>query len=164
MTNAMWELYWLTRVITINGIFGPLTFLFPLLMLGCGAICLMAYSDARGEEKEKAWMGKAKGFGIAALCTFFLFGAVYVFTPDKDQAAFIVAGGAVVAAAQSDAGQKIAQKSVAVLEGSLDNILGKEAVKKAQIDVEKKVVDTVKAQMGIKDESKGTNGAASSGS
>lgn len=76
-------------------------------------------------------------------------GLLFTFTPTKEEAAFIIAGGAVVAAAQSDAGQRIASKSVAVLEGSLDNILGKEAVQKAQLDVEKRVVEAVKKQMGV---------------
>jgi hypothetical protein len=150
MTNTMWELYWLTRIINIHDGSGVV---WGILM---GALCiftaltlLTAIDCHEAGEHIRYWMKRVLLiFGIPWLIA----SVVYTFTPTKEEAAFIVAGGAVVAAAQSDAGQKIAQKSVAVLEGSLDNILGKEAVQKAQIDVEKKVVDAVKNQMGIKDQ------------
>lgn len=162
MNSAMWQLYWLTRVIDIHdgaGIIWGIT----LAVIGLGTLIVLMSSIESydsGAHIQK-WMKRVLlTFGIPWLIA----GLAYTFTPDKNEAAFIVAGGAVVAAAQSDAGQKIAQKSVAVLEGSLDNILGAEAVKKAQIDVEKKVVEAVKDQMGIKNDSGSAKSSAGSGS
>jgi hypothetical protein len=161
MTNAMWELYWLTRMISLNSVAGPVALAGFFSLMGVGGIHYLAGC----EGANKVYISRGLKLMAGAIATFLIFGAMYVFTPDKNEAAFIVAGGAVVAAAQSDAGQKIAQKSVAVLEGSLDNILGKEAVEKAQIDVERKVVDAVKNQMGIKqDDSSPTKSPAGSSS
>lgn len=142
MTPTMVELYWLTRFIYMHDVFGGL---FVVSSVGLFfATIIFVISEA---SDEGHWIMRSL-WGIIMFLWVFS-GLVNVFTPTKEEAAFIVAGGAVVAAAQSDSGQRIASKSVAVLEGSLDNILGKEAVAKAQLDVEKKVVDAVKAQMGI---------------
>lgn len=147
MNAAMWQLYWLTRVIDIHDGAGTIWgILMGAIILGSIISLVSAIDSKTPGQHIKVWLTRVYlVFGIPWV----LAGLAYTFTPDKNEAAFIVAGGAVVAAAQSDAGQKIAQKSVAVLEGSLDNILGKEAVQKAQIDVEKKVVEAVKNQMGI---------------
>lgn len=143
MTSTMTELYWLTRLIYMHDVFGGLFVVASVcLLFGIVVLVLSEVSD------EGHWLIRTL-VGIFAFL-WVLSGLVNVFTPTKEDAAFIIAGGAVVAAAQSDAGQRLASKSVAVLEGSLDNILGKEAVQKAQIDVEKKVVEAVKNQMGIK--------------
>jgi hypothetical protein len=152
----MIELYWITRLIYMHDVFGNL-FAFACFITAFSTVVFVV-----------AELNNEKHFIIRAFWGIFLFlwifsGLVNVFTPTKEEAAFIVAGGAVVAAAQSDAGQRIASKSVAVLEGSLDTILGKEAVAKAQLDVEKRVVDAVKNQMGIKDESKGSEKASGNG-
>jgi hypothetical protein len=160
MTSTMWELYWLTRVINIHDCSGIIWGLLLCTMI-IGTLATLISSIDSGKGHVEKWLGRV---GIFLGIPWLLVGLLFVFTPTKEEAAFIVAGGAVVMAAQSDAGQKIAQKSVAVLEGSLDNILGKEAVAKAQLDVEKKVVDAVKNQMGIKDDGKGTNSPAPSGS
>lgn len=170
MTNAMWELYWLTRAIAINNALGPVSIVWLVCFLVVGGVHYLCgcnigkYDSELDKIQKKTYVSRGLKLMAASLVGFVIFGTGYVLTPDKDEAAVIVAGGAVIAAAQSDAGQKIASKSVAVLEGSLDNILGKEAVAKAQIDVEKKVVDAVKNQMGIKDDGKGTNSPAPSGS
>lgn len=160
MNHAMWELYWLTRFINIHGGSGTIWgILLGALIIGTFlsiVSCVDCDADDRGPH-VKTWLKRTYlTFGIPWIIA----GLLYTFTPTREEAAFIVAGGAVVAAAQSDAGQRIANKSVAVLEGSLDTILGKEAVAKAQLDVEKRVVDAVKNQMGIKDEGKGTQGSA----
>jgi hypothetical protein len=159
----MWELYWLTRFINIHDGAGTV---WGVLMgaLGIGTfLSIVTCIDVRDGEKSAhvyKWLKRTYlTFGIPWLIASLL----YTFTPTKEEAAFIVAGGAVVAAAQSDAGQRIASKSVAVLEGSLDTILGKEAVAKAQLDVEKRVVDAVKNQMGIKGESQGSEKDAGNG-
>lgn len=154
MTNVMWELYWLTRVINIHD---SMVVIWGILLAAFIASTFISLVSAIDSDEPKAhinyWMKRVLlVIGIPWLIA----GIVYTFTPTKEEAAFIIAGGAVVAAAQSDAGQRIASKSVAVLEGSLDTILGKEAVAKAQLDVEKKVVDAVKSQMRIKDESAGS--------
>jgi hypothetical protein len=144
----MWELYWLTRVINIHDNSGTIWTIF-LIALALGTfLSIISSIDCEGPAGPHIykWLKRTYlTFGIPWLIA----GVIYTFTPTKEEAAFIVAGGAVVAAAQSDAGQHIANKSVAVLEGSLDTILGKEAVAKAQLDVEKKVVEAVKNQMGI---------------
>lgn len=161
MTNTMWELYWLTRVINIHDI-SQVFMIVSTISIPCTALfCAMAASD-RGTPEGSF----TKWFKLWCKILVPIFAGstlIFAFTPTKEEAAFIVAGGAVVAAAQSDAGQRIASKSVAVLEGSLDTILGKEAVAKAQLDVEKRVVDAVKNQMGIKDESKGSEKASGNG-
>lgn len=143
MTSTMWELYWATRLIYMHDVFGNMFAVTCFVGLVVGFILVM--SELCGEPH---WMIRT----LAVIVTFVwaLSGLINVFTPTKEEAAFIVAGGAVVAAAQSDAGQRIASKSVAVLEGSLDTILGAEAVKKAKLDLEKKVVDAAKDVTGTK--------------
>ena len=163
MTSTMVELYWLTRLIYMHDVFGDV-FGWTCALGGIGTVILVL-TELGAEDKDlnnKRWILRTI-WGIM-LFLWVLSGLVTVFTPTKEEAAFIVAGGAVVAAAQSDAGHRLADKSVAVLEGSLDTILGKEAVAKAQLDVQKKIVDAVKQQMGVKDDGKGTNNTASSGS
>lgn len=145
MTATMTELYWLTRLIYMHDVFGGL-FVVSCVILFFGTIVfLISEASNEGHWVIRTFWGITMFLWISS-------GLINVFTPTKEDAAFIIAGGAVVAAAQSDAGQRIASKSVAVLENSLDNILGKEAVQKAQLDVEKKVVDAVKNQMGIKEQ------------
>lgn len=148
MSHTMVELYWLTRLIYMHDVFGGL-FIFACFAAVFGTIVFLIVEYDTTIEKK----GVIRGLWGFIMFLWVLSGLVNVFTPTKEEAAFIVAGGAVVAAAQSDAGQRIASKSVAVLEGSLDTILGKEAVAKAQLDVEKRVVDAVKNQMGIPDAS-----------
>jgi hypothetical protein len=148
----MWELYWLTRVINIHDGAGVVWVILLAVMGLTSFIALMSTVEVSGDASAHFYKWEKRillTFGIPWIIASLL----YTFTPTKEEAAFIVAGGAVVAAAQSDAGQRIASKSVAVLEGSLDNILGKEAVQKAQLDVEKKVVEAVKNQMGVNSES-----------
>jgi hypothetical protein len=164
MNTTMWELYWLTRVISIHDGSGTLWgVLLGALIISTAGILMSCIDIDDGKASAHFWKWIKRAyltFGIP----FIICSLLYTFTPTKEEAAFIVAGGAVVAAAQSDAGHRLADKSVAVLEGSLDTILGKEAVAKAQLDVQKKIVDAVKQQMGVKDDGKGTNSTASSGS
>ncbi|MNY60861.1 hypothetical protein D3C86_1974710 [compost metagenome] len=93
----------------------------------------MAISDGTEFSKFAVW-----GFGILTLILSSLtifFGLSFLLMPTKQEAAVIVAGGAVVEAAKSETAQRLASKSVTILENSLDNILGTQAVEKAKREI-----------------------------
>jgi len=164
MAQAMWDLYWLTRALSINAVAGPLSIIWLLCFVFIGGVhylfgvCRDSYDKDWEIAQKKVWLTRGLKLMLTGIVGFLIIGLAYVFTPDRDQAAVIVAGGAVVAAAQSDSGQRLASKSIAVLEGGLDNILGSEAIKKAKLELEKKAVNVVKGVTGEGQGSKEASG------
>lgn len=128
--DSMWMLYWITRAINLRDMAGGG---FWACVIGLGFLAFVrdiALSEQDTVSKFEVW-----SFGI--LVAFFtsmtlFFGACFIFMPTKEEAAVIVAGGAVVEAAKSETAQRLASKSVTILENSLDNILGKQALEKAK--------------------------------
>lgn len=91
------------------------------ISLGCAALCFPIGTDMCGEEKiaVKKWQ---KRFGIVA----FIALPFLVLTPSQKDAAIILGGWAVLQAAKTDTAQRLASKSVQLIESTLDKYLAKE--------------------------------------
>ena len=80
MTNAMWELYWLTRSIAINSVLGPVTllWLFGFVIVGgihylCG--CNIERSDNERETaQKKLWVSRGLKLMASGIAGFLIFG------------------------------------------------------------------------------------------
>ncbi|MNK09871.1 hypothetical protein D3C87_278550 [compost metagenome] len=131
--DSMWMLYWITRAINLREMAGGGFWMCLFGLAFLVAIRAMAISDGTEFSKFAVW-----GFGILTLILSSLtifFGLSFLLMPTKQEAAVIVAGGAVVEAAKSETAQRLASKSVTILENSLDNILGTQAVEKAKREI-----------------------------
>lgn len=126
--DSMWMLYWITRAITLKDVSGGLW----AASICIGLISILVYVASFSERNSDGFR-KLIGKVFAVNACFFIFAGVsYIMCPTKEEAAVIVAGGAVVEAAKSETAQRLAGKSVMILENSLDNILGKQAIEKAK--------------------------------
>lgn len=119
MTSEIFLLYVLTRLNTIGVIAGIGTLVSLLLVMGC-ALNYAIDADMRGKDSADANCSKNLLKKVRWLWVPFVI--ALIITPSKEDAMFIVAGTGVIEAAKSDTAQRIAGKSVKVIENYLDKL------------------------------------------
>jgi hypothetical protein len=102
---------------------GDLSLVVAGVALVMGILCLLIYIALTdmydGDESKK----KAEKALSRAFRWFVLMLAFYVLIPSKQDAAIIIAGTGVLAAAQTDTAKNLASKSVKVIEKAMDDYL-----------------------------------------
>lgn len=124
--NDIFLLYIFTRADSVGTATGILTFLFALLsaiwwMARCGAFAI----GRMGDDKERALSKTSKRFAVASMVCL----ALSVATPSQKDLMFILAGVGVLEVAKSETAQRLAGKSVQVIEQYLDGLVEKTEVK-----------------------------------
>lgn len=120
MEYAFW-LYLLTRLDSIKSSLFALSWLTFALCALSFIVHLLASSEYEKEVKDKAlWLSKK------VIWVFVVAEIGCVFTPSQKDAMFIAGGIGVIEAARSDVAQRIASKSVGVIERFLDEMTVKE--------------------------------------
>lgn len=119
-------LYIFTRVDSVASAMIALTFLFTLLsaiwwMARCGAFTTYAMSD----DNKMAFSKTSKRFAVASMVCL----ALSVAIPSQKDLMFILAGVGVLEVAKSETAQRLAGKSVQVIEQYLDGLVDKTEVK-----------------------------------
>lgn len=111
-------LYLITRLDALWGL--------GLLMFIVGAFLLFIATIANADVDEK----ELRPYRKFAVVMLLLGTPLWVLTPDKDDAIFIAAGAGVIAAAKSETAQRVAGKSVQIVEQYLDELIKDKAKKK----------------------------------
>lgn len=114
-----WTLYWITRLDSLGTLF---LILAVVSTLGIG-VCVMNYIDCgewfyrkADEQKRKAW----KRYGMFFAFLMLTFSTAKALMPSKEDAYFIAAGVGITEAVKSETAQRLASKSVGVIERWLD--------------------------------------------
>lgn len=122
MENVWW-LYLLTVIPKIGSAAFGLMFISALT---CGVLVATTEdTESLMSSIDSVWPKLKK-----CITCFFIFGAIFILTPNQEGLMFIVGGSTVIEAAKTDAAKHISQKSVAVVEKWLDDQLGKNAKEK----------------------------------
>lgn len=113
-----WTLYWITRLDSLGLLFTILAALSAISVF----ICVGSYYDNTGGYTEpntqamKAW----KRYGILFAFLALTFSTAKALMPSKEDAYFIAAGVGITEAVKSETAQRLASKSVGVIEQWLD--------------------------------------------
>jgi len=112
--ESLWILYWITRLDTLIQTLSWVQGLAGALFLALGFLRIVS-SDLEVEEKAlaKKWMP-------VFATVFILTSATKPFIPSKEDAMLIAAGVGITEAVKSETAQRLASKSVAVVEKWLD--------------------------------------------
>lgn len=123
--NEIFLLYLFTRLGAIQTILfiGAVFSSVALFSLG---IMLMATAASNYHKEEHAFSKRAIKYPITTLS---ICGLLLLIVPSQKDAMFIVAGAGVLEAAKTETAQRLASKSVQVIEGFIDNYLEKDKKK-----------------------------------
>lgn len=114
-----WTLYWITRLDSVGDLFVLLAI---LSLIGASVSAINYYDNTSGYYTEpntqaaKAW----KRYGVFFTFLVLIFSTAKALMPSKEDAYFIAAGVGITEAVKSETAQRLASKSVGVIEQWLD--------------------------------------------
>lgn len=130
MSWELFGLYLFTRLDNIKEISGIFLVICAVLLTGSFIVMTINNPDQDYSRSEKRDHEQAKRMFNAMKPWFFVLLFIVVFVPNQKTAMFIVAGTGVVEAAKTDTAQRIASKSVGVVEKYLDEMLAEKEKEK----------------------------------
>lgn len=114
-----WTLYWITRLDSL----GTLFLILASVSTFATAICVMSYIDC-GEgfykKADEQARKTCKRYGMFFAFLMLAFSTAKALMPSKEDAYFIAAGVGITEAVKSETAQRLASKSVGVIEQWLD--------------------------------------------
>lgn len=121
--NELFLLYLLTRLNEVKELIAFCVLVYLIFVFGVGFFMFIRYAvdDEIGEPFKKSMYPILGMWKIMLLCT-----VINALIPNKESAMFIIAGTGVIEAAKSDTAQRLANKSVNVVEKYLDEMLKEE--------------------------------------
>ena len=123
MATEMFLLYLFTRLDNIKEISGVFLVICAVLLVGSFIVMTINNPDQDYSRSEKRDHEQAKRMFNSMKPWFFALLFIVMFVPNQKAAMFIVAGTGVIEAAKTDTAQRIATKSVGVVEKYLDEML-----------------------------------------
>lgn len=117
--DSFWTLYWITRLDSIGTLFVFLIVVFALFT----AVCAVVYGCEAGSVYSKpnqSILKTSKRWGVVFVLLALLFSTAKALMPSKEDAYFIAAGVGITEAVKSETAQRLASKSVGVIEQWLD--------------------------------------------
>lgn len=114
-----WTLYWITRLDSLGTLF---VILASVSTFGA-AFCVMSYIDSGKDfykEADEQARKTCKRYGILFAFLVLTFSTAKALMPSKEDAYFIAAGVGITEAVKSETAQRLASKSVGIIENWLD--------------------------------------------
>lgn len=114
-----WTLYWITRLDSLGILFVFLAVVFALFT----AVCAVIYGCEAGSVYSKpnqSTLKTSKRWGVIFVLVALLFSIAKALLPSKEDAYFIAAGVGITEAVKSETAQRLASKSVGIIENWLD--------------------------------------------
>lgn len=114
-----WTLYWITRLDSIGTVFVFLAVVFALFT----TVCAVVYACEAGSvysEPNQSTLKTSKRWGVIFVLLALLFSTAKALIPSKEDAYFIAAGVGITEAVKSATAQRLASKSVGIIEQWLD--------------------------------------------
>lgn len=114
-----WTLYWITRLDSLGTLFVFLATVFAFGAFGC-AVVYGCEAGSIYSKPNQSTLKTSKRWGVIFVLVALLFSTAKALLPSKEDAYFIAAGVGITEAVKSETAQRLASKSVGVIEQWLD--------------------------------------------
>ena len=124
MSEVFW-LYIITRLNSISGVAFTIGLIGTIIMVIAGVVWLASTPDPRYTKDSQEHDLRYQNNAIKIMqfwYVVFIAWSLYILTPQKDDALFIISGTGLIEIAKSDTAKSIANKSVQIVEKYLDSI------------------------------------------
>jgi len=117
--DSFWTLYWITRLDSLGTLFVFLATVFAFGAFGC-AVVYGCEAGSIYSKPNQSTLKTSKRWGVIFILLALLFSTAKALLPSKEDAYFIAAGVGITEAVKSETAQRLASKSVSVIENWLD--------------------------------------------
>lgn len=117
--DNFWILYWITRLDSLGALFVFLATVFAFGAFGC-AVVYGCEAGSIYSKPNQCTLKTSKRWGVIFVLLALVFSTAKALLPSKEDAYFIAAGVGITEAVKSETAQRLASKSVSVIENWLD--------------------------------------------